>query len=84
MFDNLRRALLAPALLLIFILGMIFLPGLAGLWTAVVLLSLGIPLLTGMARSALQILGGEYPGSALRPLGWNIHALAAGGCFPAL
>ena len=51
---------------------MVFLPGLAGLWTAVVLLSLGIPLLTGLARSTLQILGGEYPGVALRPLGWNI------------
>ena len=72
MFDNLRRALLAPALLLIFILGLVFLPGLAGLWTAVVLLSLGIPLLTGVARSALQILGGEHPGNALRPLGWDI------------
>jgi cyclic beta-1,2-glucan synthetase len=72
MFDNLRRAMLAPLLLLIFILGLIILPGLAGLWTAVVLLSLGIPLLTGVARSALQILGGEYPGLALRPLGWNL------------
>jgi cyclic beta-1,2-glucan synthetase len=71
MFDNLRRALLAPALLLIFILGLIFLPGLAGLWTAVVLLSLGIPLITGIARSALQIMGGEYPVIALHPLGWN-------------
>ena len=71
MFDNLRRAMLAPALLLFFILGLIFLPGLAGLWTAVVLLSLGIPLLTGVARSALQILGGEYLEIALRPWGWN-------------
>ena len=71
-FDNLRRSLLAPALLLVFILGLVFLPDLAGLWTAVVLLSWGIPLLTGFARSALQILGGEYPGIALRPLGWNI------------
>ena len=72
MFDNLRRALLAPALLLAFILGMVFLPGLAGLWTAVMLLSLGIPLLTGLARSALQILGGENSGVAFRPLGLNI------------
>jgi cyclic beta-1,2-glucan synthetase len=72
MFDNLRRALLAPALLLIFILGQIFLPSLARLWTAVVLVSLGIPLLTGIARSTLQILGGEFAGIALRPLGWNI------------
>ncbi|HZU87232.1 MAG TPA: glucoamylase family protein, partial [Anaerolineaceae bacterium] len=71
MFDNLRRALFAPALLLIFILGQIFLPGLAGLWTGVVLLSLGIPVLTGVARSAMQIMGGEYPKIALRPLGWN-------------
>ena len=71
-FDNLRRAMLAPTLLLIFILGMIFLPGLAGLWTTVILLSLGIPLLTSLTRSALQILGGEVPGVALRPLGWNL------------
>ena len=84
MFDNLRRAMLAPALLLIFILGMIFLPGLAGLWTAVVLLSLGIPLLTGVARSALQILGGEVPEDCPAPIGLEPHALAAGGCFPAL
>jgi cyclic beta-1,2-glucan synthetase len=72
MFDNLRRALLAPSLVLIFVLGLIFLPGLAGLWTGVVLLSLGVPMLTGMARSGLQILGGEYPGIALRSLGWNL------------
>jgi cyclic beta-1,2-glucan synthetase len=72
MFDNLCRAMLVPVLLLIFILGLIFLPGLAGLWTAVVLLSIGIPLLTGVAGSALQILGGEVPGIALRPLGWNL------------
>ncbi|MHC1771298.1 MAG: hypothetical protein AB9907_06075 [Flexilinea sp.] len=71
-FDNLRRALLAPALLLIFILGTVFLPGLTGLWTAVVLLSLGVPLLTGVAHSTLQIIGGEVPGFAFHPLGWNI------------
>ncbi len=72
MFDNLRRAILAPALLLVFILGIVFLPGLAGLWTAVVLLSLGIPLLTGMAHSGLQILGGETPQRALHPLSWDL------------
>lgn len=72
MFDNLRRALLTPALLLIFTSGLIFLPGLAGLFTLMVLLSLGIPLFTGVARSALQIFGGEYPRIALRSLGWNL------------
>jgi len=72
MFDNLRRALLAPALLLIFFIGQIFLPGLAWLWTAVVLVSLGVPVLTGAARSVLQIIGGGYVEIALRPLGWNL------------
>jgi len=72
MFDNLRRALLAPAILLLFTLGMISLPGLAALWTAIVLLSLGVPLLTGMARSALQTVGGEHPTAAFHPSGWNL------------
>ncbi len=72
MFDNLRRSLLAPALLLTFILGMFLLPGLSGLWTAVILISLGVPLLTGVAHSTLQILDGTVPGIALRPLGWNL------------
>lgn len=70
-FDNLRRALLAPTLLFIFILGLVFLPELAGFWTALVFVSLGIPLLTGIAHSLIEILGGEIPFTAFRPLGWN-------------
>ncbi len=70
--DNMRRSLLSPTLLLIFLLGLLFLPGNALLWTMVVLSTLAIPLITGLARSAIQILGGEYPGVALRPVGWNI------------
>ena len=69
--DNLRRALLAPVLLLIFSVGLIFLPSMVGLWTAIVLISLGIPLLTGIARGAMQILDGEIPNIALRPVEWN-------------
>ncbi len=72
MFDNLRRALLAPALVLIFILGIVFLPGLTRLWTGVVLITLGIPLLTGIARSGMQIVSGEDLRIAFRPLAWNI------------
>ncbi len=72
MFDNLRRSMFAPALLSIFILGMIFLPGLARLWTAVVLISLSVPLITGLARSSIQILGGEMAKIAFRPVGLNI------------
>ena len=84
MFDNLRRALLAPALVLIFFLGMVLLPGLASLWTAIVLLALGIPLLTGLARSAVQILGGEVLKDCLAPIGLEHYTLAAGSRFPAL
>lgn len=72
LFDNLRRAMLAPVLLLIFILGQLFLPGLSIFWTLIVMFSLAIPLLTGMAHSTLRILGGEYIWVALRSLGWNI------------
>jgi cyclic beta-1,2-glucan synthetase len=72
MFDNLRRAMLSPALLLILILGFTCLPGLIGLWIAVLLLALGVPLLTSLAHSTMQILGGEVLWVALRPLGWNI------------
>ena len=71
-FDNLRRAMLAPALVLAFVLGLVFLPSLSGLWTAVLLVCLGVPVLTGMARSAQQILAGEFPGLAFHPLGWNL------------
>ena len=72
MFDNLRRSMLAPALLSIIIIGMIFLPGFARLWTAVVMISLSVPLITGLARSSIQILGGETARIAFRPVGWNI------------
>ena len=71
-FDNLRRSLLAPALLTLFVVGLIFLPGLAGLWSLLVVLALGIPLMTGIARSTLQIIGGSPPRVALRPLTWNL------------
>ncbi|PKN87121.1 MAG: hypothetical protein CVU46_05565, partial [Chloroflexi bacterium HGW-Chloroflexi-8] len=71
MFDNLRRSLLAPALLSIIILGIIFLPGFTWFWTAVVMISLSVPLITGLARSSIQILGGETARIAFRPVGWN-------------
>ncbi len=68
-FDNLRRSLLAPALLFIFSVGLLFLPGLAGQWTLILVLSLGVPLLTSITRSAFQIIGGEQAGLSLRPIG---------------
>jgi cyclic beta-1,2-glucan synthetase len=43
MVDNMLRSMLAPALVLIFGVGMLFLPELAGAWLAIILISLGIP-----------------------------------------
>ncbi len=72
MVDNLLRAMLAPALSLIFILGTISMPDLIGVWMAIILLSLGIPLVTSVTRSALRTLGGESVGAAFHPLRWNL------------
>ncbi len=72
MFDNLRRTLQAPALLFIFLCGLIFLPDLAGFWTGVVLLSLGLPFFTNTAHSTAQILSGKPPAAAIRPLGYTV------------
>ena len=71
MLDNLQRSMLAPSLLLIFFLGAISMPDLIGLWMIIVLLSLGIPVLTSMARSAIQALGGESFGAAFHPMRWS-------------
>lgn len=72
LFDNLRRSLLAPALLFVFFIGMIFLPSLAGFWTMIVLLSFGIPLATGLILSTIQMAQGETPGSAFHSAGLNL------------
>jgi cyclic beta-1,2-glucan synthetase len=68
MFDNLNRSLLAPALILIYVLGIIFMPDLNVLWATVILLSLGIPLITSLARSTFQTLAGETIELAFQPL----------------
>lgn len=67
--DNLRRSLLFPALLLEFTVGMLWLPGLAWLWTLIVLLALGIPLLTGLVRGAQRTVRGETLTTSFHSLG---------------
>ncbi len=57
--DNLRRSLLAPVLLAIFIPGVIFLPHLSGLWSAVLLLTLGIPALTSLVQGVKQAISSK-------------------------
>lgn len=47
-FDNLRRSLERPALLLLFLVGWLWLPGASYLWTAFALLVFWIPFMTGM------------------------------------
>ncbi len=71
MVDNLLRAMLAPALLFIFFFGTISMPDLIGLWLTIVLLSLGIPVLTSIARSAIQTLGGDNFSAAFHPMRWS-------------
>ncbi|MHB1355170.1 MAG: GH36-type glycosyl hydrolase domain-containing protein [Anaerolineae bacterium] len=70
--DNLLRALLAPALVLVFSLGMLSWPVLSGLWLAIPLLSLGIPVFTGMTRGIMQTLGGENIGASFHFLGMSL------------
>ncbi|HZK19970.1 MAG TPA: glucoamylase family protein, partial [Treponemataceae bacterium] len=67
-FDNLRRSLVAPALVFIFILGLIIAPCLALQWTLILIFTLGIPLLTSITQTAMQIIEGEETSLAVRPL----------------
>lgn len=70
--DNLRRSLLAPNLLILFVLGLLIAPTWALFWTAVVLLTLSFPMLQSITRSGLRLVGGERPLVALRPASWDL------------
>ncbi|MHB8136522.1 MAG: glucoamylase family protein, partial [Anaerolineaceae bacterium] len=72
MFDNLRRALLAPTLLSLIVGGIIFLPVFNYLWSFIVLFTLGIPIFTSLAQSMRSVLDGEDIRNAFRPMGWNL------------
>ncbi len=52
--DNLRRSLLAPALMVLFVLGWTILPGETGLWTSLGLLVLAFPALSQAGRTAFS------------------------------
>jgi cyclic beta-1,2-glucan synthetase len=57
--DNLRRSLLPVALLILFVVGTLWRPNLTVLWTAVLLMALGVPLLLSLARGAHRSVLGE-------------------------
>ena len=50
-FDNLRRSLLSPALVLLLLLGWTILPGSPWMWTGLALLTLGFPIYAQIGRS---------------------------------
>ncbi len=71
MFDNLIRSLLSPALVVIFILGIIGMPSKAWFWLTILGLSLGIPLLTSLIGGVIQTTGGKNPGAAFHASKWD-------------
>lgn len=66
-FDNLRRSLVAPALMLFFIAGWTLLPGRPWVWTLVGIFSPAVPMFTGQVSSLVQaLIGGLSLGAASR------------------
>ncbi|MCJ7549926.1 MAG: hypothetical protein MUQ30_09625, partial [Anaerolineae bacterium] len=57
--DNLRRSLLAPALLALFVAGWLWLPGSPLTWTLAGGLALAVPVLTGLVIGLLQAASGS-------------------------
>src|SRR5574341_1519414 len=57
--DNLRRSLLAPALLILFIAGWLWLPGPPLAWTLAGLLTPAVPVLTGLVTGSIQAARGS-------------------------
>ncbi|HEY5903808.1 MAG TPA: glucoamylase family protein, partial [Anaerolineales bacterium] len=66
--DNLRRSLLAPALLALLIAGWLWLPGSPLAWTLAGLLTLAAPLSTGVLTGTIQALSGRPWQSVLHSL----------------
>ncbi|HZW02281.1 MAG TPA: hypothetical protein VFF68_00010, partial [Anaerolineaceae bacterium] len=68
MVDNLRRSLLAPALMLLIFAGWTFLPGRPAVWLGVAILALSVPMLTDLAMGATQVLEGRVTPASARPI----------------
>ena len=67
--DNLRRSLLVPMLLALLIAGWLWLPGSVLVWTLVGLVTLAVPLLTGIVTGLAQRLRGK-PSSGVAQFVW--------------
>ncbi len=66
--DNLRRSLLTPTVLALFVAGWTCLPGSAVIWTLVGLLTLALPVFIGLATVLVRKGGGASLGGALYPV----------------
>jgi len=62
--DNLRRSLLTPALLALLLAGWLWLPGSASVWTLAAMLTLSMPLVTGIVTTLARRLRGISLGTA--------------------
>jgi cyclic beta-1,2-glucan synthetase len=71
MGDNLRRSMLAPCLLAVFVLGMLFLPEMAWFWLVVTLFTPAGPFIMSLGHSARLRLEGSTTETAFRPAGWD-------------
>jgi len=66
--DNLRRSLLAPALLALFVSGWLWLPGSPSAWMLAGLLTPAVPVLTGLVIGSIQAVKGRSWRHVLHPL----------------
>ncbi len=67
--DNLRRSLLAPALLALLVAGWLGLPGSAVAWTLAALFASAIPFITGAVNQVIQLVKGGSWATVRRQLG---------------
>ena len=72
MFDNLRRSLMAPGLLALFLAGWLLLPPPTVLWVGLGLLTLGAPLLIDVVQSLIFLVRGKSVLAVLQPLWFNL------------
>jgi cyclic beta-1,2-glucan synthetase len=70
--DNLRRSLVAPALLALLVAGWLGLPGSAAVWTLFVLLVSAVPFITGALNQTFQLLRGGSGKTISRQLGLDM------------
>jgi cyclic beta-1,2-glucan synthetase len=75
-FDNLRRSLVAPALVLLFILGWTVLPGGPWLWTLLGLTVVALPLLLQCAGALLEVLHGGNARAVARSFAADVPTTA--------